>query len=75
MTDTRRNCSRDDVVDQTFGGATTVSAGGVVIKLYKCDVRGDMRRTLCHNLGRFRAASADVALAAEKFKCGLHCPI
>ena len=47
--DTRRYCSWDGVIDQNSGGAKTVSAGAIVFKLDKCDVRGGMLRTLAHN--------------------------
>ena len=40
--DTRRNCSRDGAFDQKSVGAKSISADGIVVKLDKCDVRGDM---------------------------------
>ncbi len=39
--ETRRNCSRDGVVDQQSVGAKAISADGIVVKLNKCNVRGD----------------------------------
>ena len=66
--DTRRNCSRDGVVDQKSVGAKAVSADGIFVNQDMNGARGIMLRALYGNLGRFQAAGAEVALVADLAK-------
>ncbi|MYA89622.1 MAG: IS200/IS605 family element transposase accessory protein TnpB [Boseongicola sp. SB0662_bin_57] len=62
---TSRTRSWDGFVDQNLGGARTVSDGRIVVDRDMNGARGIMLRALYGNLGRFRAACAEVALVAE----------
>ena len=62
---TSRTRSWDGFVNEHLGGAKTVSDGRIVVDRDMNGARGIMLRALYGNLGRFRAAGADVALVAE----------
>ena len=62
---TSRTRSWDGFVNENLGGAKTVSDGSIVVDRDMNGARGIMLRALYGNLGRFRAAGADVALVAE----------
>ncbi len=62
---TSRTRSWDGFVDQNLGGARTVSDGRIVVDRDMNGARGIMLRALYGNLGRFRAAGADVAFVAN----------
>ena len=62
---TSKTRSWDGFVNENLGGAKTVSDGRIVVDRDMNGARGIMLRALYGNLGRFRAAGADVALVAE----------
>ena len=62
---TSRTRSWDGFVNENLGGAKSVSDGSIVVDRDINGARGIMLRALYGNLGRFRAAGADVALVAE----------
>ncbi len=62
---TSRTRSWDGFVNENLGGARTVSDGRIVVDRDMNGARGIMLRALYGNLGRFRAAGADVALVAK----------
>ncbi len=62
---TSKTRSWDGFVNENLGGAKTVSDGNIVVDRDMNGARGIMLRALYGNLGRFRAAGADVALVAE----------
>ncbi len=62
---TNRTRSWDGFVNEHLGGAKTVSGGSIVVDRDMNGARGIMLRALYGNLGRFRAAGADVALVSE----------
>ncbi len=62
---TSRTRSWDGFVNENLGGAKTVSDGSIVVDRDMNGARGIMLRALYGNLGRFRAAGADLALVAK----------
>ena len=63
-----RTRSRDGFANEHLGSAKTVSDGSIAVDRDMNGARGIMLRALYGNLGRLRAARADVALVAEQIK-------
>ena len=63
---TSRTRPWDGFVNERLGGARSVSDGSIVVDRDINGARGIMFRALYGNLGRFRAAGGEVALAADQ---------